>query len=72
MADQSRDRHLGKAEIFGDARETVAQDVGSDIGYAIVSQGAVSSYESAGNTDLTMSQQKPNGLLSLGRWTAKA
>ena len=31
-----------------------------------------SSYESAGNTDLTMSQQKPNGLVSLGRWTAKA
>lgn len=24
------------------------------------------------NTGLTMSQQKPNGLLSLGRWTAKA
>jgi hypothetical protein len=40
--------------------------------YVIVSPGAVSSYESAGNTGLTMSQQKPNGLLSLGRWTAKA
>jgi len=24
------------------------------------------------NTGLTMSQQKPNGLVSLGRWTAKA
>jgi hypothetical protein len=24
------------------------------------------------NTGLTMSQQKPSGLLSLGRWTAKA
>ena len=40
--------------------------------YVIVSPGAVSSYESAGNTGLTMSQQKPSGLLSLGRWTAKA
>jgi len=32
MADQSRDRHLGKAEIVSDAREAVARDVGSDIG----------------------------------------
>jgi hypothetical protein len=24
------------------------------------------------NTGLTMSQRKPNGLLSLGRWTVKA
>jgi hypothetical protein len=31
-----------------------------------------SSYENAGNTGLTMSQQKTNGLLSLGRWTAEA
>ncbi len=27
MADQSRDRHLGKTEIVGDAREAVTQDV---------------------------------------------
>jgi hypothetical protein len=32
MADQSGDRHLGKAEIVGDAREAVTQDVGSHIG----------------------------------------
>jgi hypothetical protein len=25
-----------------------------------------------GNAGLTMSQQKPNGMLSLGRWSAKA
>jgi hypothetical protein len=40
--------------------------------YVIVSRGAMSSYESAENTGLPMSQQKPSGLLSLGRWTAKA
>jgi hypothetical protein len=42
-----------------------------DRAYVIVSRGAMSSYESAENTDLAMSQQTPSGLLSLGRWTAK-
>jgi hypothetical protein len=32
----------------------------------------IRSYERAGNSGLTISQQKPEGLLSLGRWTAKA
>ena len=32
----------------------------------------IARYSGNENTDLTMSQQKPNGLLSLGRWTAKA
>jgi len=32
MADQSRDGHLGKAEIVGDAREAVTEDVRRHIG----------------------------------------
>src|ERR1700720_3704780 len=36
------------------------------------SRTGAASYNVVENTGLTMSQQRPSGLLSLGRWTAKA
>ncbi|WP_347882348.1 hypothetical protein [Bradyrhizobium sp. SSUT18] len=45
----------------------------SDSDRAIVTPGLANEVDVVNqNTGLTISQQKANGLLSLGRWTAKA
>jgi len=74
---------LSRGEQTADDQYILVGAIVDEFGLAILADDEQRRHFSLGNagrelnidlaaTGLTMSQQKPNGLLSLGRWTAKA